>query len=338
MSKHKKQIISHENSIYIIGEDDFDPKHIFENGQAFRWNEEDGAYTIVAGGYVAVVKKLTDQQIYQELIENRSNPLSLPSEYTFLQNNSPSNTESIYPKVIKLENAGTMLDYENFWREYFDMDRDYKKLRHEFSKMDPHLKKAVQFGKGFRVLRQDLFEMIISFILSSNNNIGRIKNTVSKLCSIAGDPLAEHNGNMYYRFPTPEKIAALSAEQITKETGAGYRGEYIQKTAIMIAGGEVDLDFIRQTSYESAHEELLKLPGIGPKVADCILLFGNEMDIAFPVDTWVIKLMNHFYLGQEKNTKKIKSKGIELFGEKAGIAQQYLFYYARENKIGTKLK
>ncbi|MDO5062959.1 MAG: DNA glycosylase [Peptostreptococcaceae bacterium] len=338
MSKHKKQIISHENSIYIVGEDDFDPKHIFENGQAFRWDEEDGAYTIVAGRYVTLVKRLTDRQIHQELIEGRSDPLGLPNGYNFQQNDPPSDIESIYPKVIKLENAGTMQDYENFWCKYFDMDRDYKKLRREFSKMDPHLKKAVRFATGFRVLQQDLFEMIISFIISSNNNIGRIKSTISKLCAIAGEPLGEYNGKIRYRFPTPEKIAALSAEQISKETGAGYRGEYIQKTAAMIAAGEVDLDLIRRSSYGSAHEELLKLSGVGPKVADCILLFGNGMDIAFPVDTWVIKLMNHFYLGQEKNVKKIKSKGVELFGEKAGIAQQYLFYYARENKIGTKLK
>lgn len=324
MAKHKRRIISQNNNIFIIGESDFEPKHIFENGQAFRWQEKDGAYTIVADKYISRIKKLSPQEIEQEIISG--NLILEPSEYEIL-NKLP---------IVKLENAGTMEDYENFWRNYFDMDRDYAKLRREFSKIDKNLKKAVEFGTGFRVLKQDLFEMIISFIISSNNNITRIKNTVAKLCALAGDRLDE-NGD-FYKFPTPQAIAELTGEQISRETGAGYRGAYIQKTAAMIASGEVDLTKFPPTRYEDAHEELLRLAGVGPKVADCILLFGNSMDIAFPVDTWVIKLMNHFYLGDEKNMKKIKAKGIELFGEKAGIAQQYLFYYARENKIGTKLK
>ncbi len=324
MAKHKRRIISQNNNIFIIGESDFDPKHIFENGQAFRWQEKDGAYTIVAGEYVSRIKKLSTQEIDQEI--SGGNLTLEPSECNF----------SDKLPIVKLENAGSMTNYENFWRNYFDMDRDYAKLRREFGKMDKNLKKAVEFGAGFRVLKQDLFEMIISFIISSNNNITRIKNTVAKLCALAGERLDESGD--FYKFPTPQAIAALTGEQITRETGAGYRGEYIQKTAEMIASGEIDLQLIHHMSYEDAHQELLKLSGVGPKVADCILLFGNSMDIAFPVDTWVIKLMNHYYLGNEKNMKKIKSKGIELFGEKAGIAQQYLFYYARENKIGTKLK
>lgn len=335
--KKQRQIFSDGHSIYIVGEDDFEPKHIFENGQAFRWEEKDGAYTIVAGGYITVVKRLSNEEILQELTR-RPDLLALPIDPASEKRSISDPSPGVFPSVIKLEGAGTMEDYENFWRHYFDMDRDYKKLRREFSKLDPHLKAAVRFGTGFRLLDQDLFEMIISFIISSNNNITRIKNTVSKLCALAGDPIGPHEGKTYYRFPTPENIARISAERITKDTGAGYRGGYIQKTAQMIADGAIDLQAIRKMSYEDAHAELLKLHGVGPKVADCILLFGNSMDIAFPVDTWVIKLMNHFYLGQEKNMKKIKTKGIELFGEKAGLAQQYLFYYARENKIGSKLK
>lgn len=324
MAKRKTQVFANNKDIYLLGEKDFEPKHIFENGQAFRWQEKDGAYTIVADKYISRIKKLSTREIEQEIISG--NLILEPSQHEIL-NRLP---------IVKLENAGTMEDYENFWRNYFDMDRDYAKLRREFSKMDKNLKKAVEFGTGFRVLKQDLFEMIISFIISSNNNITRIKNTVAKLCALAGERFDE-NGD-FYKFPTPQAIAELTGEQISRETGAGYRGEYIQKTAAMIAGGEIDLQLIHHMSYEDAHEELLRLAGVGPKVADCILLFGNSMDIAFPVDTWVIKLMNHYYLGNEKNMKKIKSKGIELFGEKAGIAQQYLFYYARENKIGTKLK
>lgn len=408
MAKQQRQIIAKNNVIYIIGEKDFEPKHIFENGQAFRWEEQNGIYTIVADQYVSQVKKLSPQEIHAEITDgnltdallesvngnkkrvpsgyaedskNRSLTENLGSKNGSLKERAPnqkskaaqdpesilfesSNSDKRYaeksksfssdsanpiavnsvndsfafPSVIKLTNAGTMADYENFWHHYFDMGRDYGKLRKDFSKIDPHLKKAVQFGTGFRVLNQDLFEIIISFIISANNNIGRIKNTVAKLCTLAGEPLEEINGKIYYRFPSPEQIAQLSAAQITEQTGAGYRGEYIQKTAQMIADGAFDLCFLKNAEYEIAHAELLKLPGVGPKVADCILLFGNSMDIAFPVDTWVIKLMNHFYLKNEKNSKKIKTDGQKRFGAQAGIAQQYLFYYAREHKIGSKLK
>ncbi len=229
-----------------------------------------------------------------------------------------------------------MEDYENFWRNFFDMDRDYAKLRRDLSKLDKNLKKATAHGKGLRILKQDLFEMIICFIISSNNNIARIKGITAKLCALAGESLGRFHGEEYFRFPTPAALAKLDAQTIQTETGAGYRAEYIVKTAQMIADGAVDLEKIPSMSYEQAHAELCKLHGIGPKVADCILLFGNSMDIAFPVDTWVIKLMKHFYGCEEKSAQKIKQRGFELFGEKAGLAQQYLFYYARENKIGTK--
>ncbi len=309
---NKRAIIARNDHIYIIGETDFEPKHIFENGQAFRWTVSDGAYTVVADKYVIRIKKLSATEL----------ALHLPDHPI---------TQSPKPAVV-LEHAGSMEDYENFWRNYFDMDRDYAALRRDFSKIDRHLKKAVAFGKGFRLLRQDLFEMIISFILSANNNIPRIKNTVARLSELAGEPLLERDGIVHYRFPTAKRIAALSEEQLRK-TGAGYRASYIRQTAEILADDPELLDRTRSMSYHDAHHALVGLPGVGAKVADCILLFGNSTACAFPVDTWVIKLMNRFYLGDEKNVKRIKAAGVELFGAQAGIAQQYLFYYARENSI-----
>ncbi len=294
----KRQVISKNNNIYISGEEDFEPKHIFENGQAFRWEENGGDYTLVADKYVIRVKKLAE--------------------------------------AIVLENAGSMKDYEDFWRKYFDMDRDYPGLRRELSQIDNKLKMATEAAVGLRVLKQDLFEMIISFIISANNNISRIKKSIEKLSELCGEKICEIDSKAYYKFPSVSAIADLNPDYLAEYTGVGYRAPYLVKTGKMIENAEVDLGLIDKLDYEAAHKELMRLAGVGPKVADCILLFGNSRDMAFPVDTWVIKVMNEYYLGNEKNSKRIKAEGHRRFGDKAGLAQQYLFYHARENKLGTK--
>lgn len=314
MDKELK-IISNQNDLYIIGDIDFHPKRIFENGQAFRWMEEDGKYIVVADKYIVKVYILSDE------------------EKNSLQDLFPK--KAMKKQIVRLQNAGDLSDYQNFWHNYFDMDRDYDALTDELSKIDNNMLEATKFGKGLRVLKQDLFEMIISFIISANNNIKRIKSSVEKICELCNFEIGEFDGKKYYRFPTPKELASLSIEEL-ESTGIGYRAEYVKSTATKIANGEWDLAKVDSMSYEEAHSYLLELLGVGPKVADCILLFGNSRDIAFPVDTWVAKVMNHYYLDNEKNAKKIKASGFNLFGDKAGLAQQYLFYYARENNIGKK--
>lgn len=310
------QVLSINNDIYILGEQNFEPKEIFENGQMFRWTEDQGTYTIIVRHYVARVKKMSGKEIAQL---NQTHSLQIPGD----------------TPVIRLENVGSMEDYHTFWHRYFDLDRDYKALIGDLSTIDAHLRDATAFAPGLRVLKQDLFEMIISFIISANNNISRIKNSVARLCALAGDEISAF-GARYHQFPAPETLAALDAEALAKLTGVGYRAPYIIKTAAMIANNEVSLEKIRSLPYEDAHKEIMRLPGVGPKVADCILLFGDSREMAFPVDTWVLKVMNAYYLGNEKNSKKIKAFGQEYFGSKAGLAQQYLFYHARERSVGEK--
>lgn len=311
------RIKSHNNDLFVIGNIDFNPKKIFENGQAFRWDENDGKYTIVANEYVSRIYILN------------------PSEKKFFVDSKILSKEDEIFQIVRLENAGSLYDYESFWENYFDMSRDYDLLTQELSNIDSNLLEATKFGKGFRVLKQDLFEMIISFIISANNNIKRIKSSVEKICTICKNEIGEFDGKIYYRFPTPSQIAELSIKEL-ESTGIGYRTEYVKNTASKIANGEWDIKKISTLSYDDAHKYLLELMGVGPKVADCILLFGDSRDIAFPVDTWVAKIMNYFYLENESNPKKIKESGFKLFGDKAGLAQQYLFYYARENNIGRK--
>ncbi|MGB5824629.1 MAG: DNA glycosylase [Proteocatella sp.] len=291
------EIVEQGKSIVIKDVVEFEPRHIFENGQCFRWTrEDDGSYTVVAMKRVINVSKSGND--------------------------------------IVIDNCN-IEDFNNIWYRYFDFDRDYALLRNELSKVDVHLKEATEFAKGLRILKQDVFEMVISFIISANNRIPRIKKSVEVLSELCGEPIGEFRGRMYYAFPEVADIANISQENLDAAK-IGFRAPYILRTARMILEGEVDISNIADMEYEDACRELIRLFGVGPKVADCILLFGAGMDIAFPVDTWVIKFMNEYYMqSPEKNMKRIKKRGIEVFGERAGLAQQYLFYYARENKLGS---
>lgn len=290
------EIFERDNKLILKNVLEFEPKHIFENGQCFRWEkEEDGSYTIVAKGKVINVSKYEDE--------------------------------------IILENTN-LKEFESIWYEYFDFDRDYVKLRKELSKIDQHLNKAANFGDGLRILKQDAFEMIISFIISANNQIPRIKRSVDLLSERCGEALGEFKGKERFAFPSIEAVANISDEDLAA-IKVGFRDSYIKTTANMILNGEVDIEKLIELDYEEAHKELMKLSGVGPKVADCILLFAFSREQAFPVDTWVIKIMNEYYMEEpQKNLKKIKAKGLEVFGNQAGFAQQYLFYYAREHKLG----
>lgn len=303
------EVISKQNNIYIINEEEFEPKNIFENGQAFRWDKVNDGYDVVVGNKYVHIKNLNEEEIKKI---------------------------GDYNKVVVIENGGSLEDYQTFWKNYFDMDRDYSKLRKDFMEYDKYLKEACEFGVGLRVLKQDLFEMIISFIISANNQIPRIKASIAKICELAGDKIYEKDGKSYYGFPTVEQLSKITSEQLSEIARVGYRADYIVKTVQMLKDGEVSLDTIRSLPYEKAHAELCKLQGVGLKVADCILLFGDSRDEAFPVDTWVIKVMNEYYLDNVKSMKKIKEEGARIFKDKAGLAQQYLFFYARENKIGNK--
>lgn len=290
------EIFERDSKVILKNVLEFEPKHIFENGQCFRWEKEaDGSYTIVAKGKVINVSK--------------------------------------YEEEIILENTN-LKEFESIWYEYFDFDRDYVKLRKELSKIDQHLNKAANFGDGLRILKQDAFEMIISFIISANNQIPRIKRSVDLLSERCGEALGEFRGKKRFAFPSIEAVANISDEDLAA-IKVGFRDSYIKTTANMILNGEVDIEKLIELDYEEAHKELMKLSGVGPKVADCILLFAFSREQAFPVDTWVIKIMNEYYMEEpQKNLKKIKAKGLEVFGNQAGFAQQYLFYYAREHKLG----
>ena len=207
---------------------------------------------------------------------------------------------------------------EDFWRRYFDLDTDYGRIKRELVGSEPLIKPATEYGYGIRILNQDTFEMIISFIISQNNNIPRIRKNIESLCEKYGEPI---EGSDRHAFPLPEALAAADEADLAAMR-LGYRGPYI------IAAAKKYLE----CGCPKCREELLSYYGIGPKVANCIMLFGLRDTEAFPVDTWVKQIMNDMYGFELSDTWGMQAFAREKFGELAGYAQQYLFYYYRDRK------
>ena len=196
------------------------------------------------------------------------------------------------------------------------------------------MKRSIEFGNGIRILNQDLWEMVISFIISANNNIPRIKGIINRISEKVGQKVT-WNGKDYFLFPSPEELSKLSVADL-RALGTGFRDKRIYNTTQMVINKEINLDsLIKIKSTEEIRNELLKLDGVGEKVADCILLFALHRFDTFPVDVWVRRVMNVLYIHNEDeakvNKKQIREVAYLLFGEIEGIAQQYLFYWAREN-------
>ncbi len=286
------RIICKDNSVIIDGITDFDAVHTFDCGQCFRWEmEADGSYTGVAHGRVVN-------------ISNTDNSITI------------SNT--------------TAEDVENIWLDYLDLKRDYAAIKKSFDG-DVNLKSAMEFGYGIKILHQEVFECLVSFIISTQNGIPRIKKIVAKLCEMYGNAV-EYNGKTYYAFPTPAQLEGITEKDL-EPLKAGYRAKYIVDCVNKVASGEIDLYNLSSGDTATARNELLKICGVGPKVADCVLLFSMCKYDAFPIDVWVKRIMGQLYLDENSTVDEIQKYAAENFGGFAGMAQQYLFYYARENKI-----
>lgn len=211
----------------------------------------------------------------------------------------------------------TQEEYDTIWNNYFDMDTDYAKIIAAIDTNDMYLLSAAEYGKGIRILKQDLWEMIISFIISQQNNIKRIRKCICLLCEKYGDMKTAVNGTKYYDFPTPESLANAKIEDLYA-CNLGYRSRYVYETANSILHGAIDLQALWQMDYITAHKELMKLCGVGAKVADCICLFALHKTEAFPKDTHINKVLEMQYP---------EGFPFEKYGENSGILQQYIFYY-----------
>lgn len=281
-----------ENGIIIKDVKNFELSHIFDCGQCFRWGyQENGNYIGVAFGKIIEVEKRKNDVILYNTNEE---------------------------------------EFKNIWCNYFDLYRDYDAIKEILSK-DELLKKSVEFGWGIRLLQQQPFEIIISFIISANNRIPMIKRAINNISEKWGEPIT-YKDKTYYTFPSIDALENCTIDELEK-CGTGFRAKYIKKTIDGILKGDIDISYIKNLNDDMCHDELQKLSGVGPKVGDCIMLFSMNKYSAFPVDVWVKRAMQHFYLAPDVSLKKIRTFGRDKFGQLSGFAQQYLFYYARENKI-----
>ena len=274
----------------------FEPVHIFDCGQCFRWDKElDGSYTGVFKGNVMNVKKDGNNVTFNGICNG---------------------------------------DIEEICRDYFDLNTDYEDIKEKLSKIDDNVKTSVGYGSGIRILNQDLWETIISFIISANNNIPRIKGIIDRISKKYGKEV-NWNGTKYYTFPTVEELSKASVEDL-RALGLGFRDVRVYETTKKILNKEVDLNKLtEEKDTEKVREKLLTLPGVGPKVADCILLFSTLKRFeVFPIDVWVRRVMNDLYIKNPDETKvnkrEIEKLAKEKYGNLAGLAQQYLFYWKRE--------
>lgn len=208
-------------------------------------------------------------------------------------------------------------EYEDYWRAYFDADTDYSVYINAIDKEDGFLTGAAAYGSGIRILRQEPFETLISFIISQRKNIPAIQSSVEKLCRICGIKISDD----IYSFPTPEAIAGLSEEELGA-CSLGYRVPYIRDTARRIAAGETDLETLRALSDDELYNELLSFHGVGKKVANCVMLFGYHRISAFPVDVWIQRVEELHYNGRFP---------VERYPGFAGVLQQYMFFFGRNN-------
>ena len=225
-------------------------------------------------------------------------------------------------------------DFNNIWVKYFDLDRNYDEIKSRISENDEILKEAVGFAPGIRILNQDRFECLVSFIISQNNRIPMIKKVIANISSKYGKYIGTFNNAEYYAFPTAEELA-LADEEGLMECKTGFRAKYIMDAVKKVLDGEIVFDCDLMDT-DSLRNMLMTIKGVGPKVADCAMMFSFGRCETFPTDVWVKRIMSELYFGgREASIKEIHSKADECFGEYAGYAQQYLFNYARQFKIGV---
>lgn len=285
-----------EQKIILQDIEAFELKDIFECGQCFRWNrQEDGSYTGVFGENILNVKKEHEEILMEGLCKK---------------------------------------DIKDTVEEYFDLNRDYDQIKEKLAQIDKNMEISVKYGQGIRLLNQDLWEMILSFIISANNNIPRIKGIIERLSQTYGDKII-WRGKAYYTFPTAEQLKEVTVKEY-RDLGLGFRDKRLYETTQMIVNKKVDLNKMQENPNTlEVREQLLTLSGVGPKVADCILLFSTLKRLeVFPIDVWVRRVMNDLYIQQPDETKvskkQIEKIATEKFGDLAGLAQQYLFYWRRE--------
>lgn len=270
---------------------DFSLSQTLECGQCFRYQkDENECYTVISGQRVVTLGQVDDSIVFY----------------------------------------GGSKDDVPFWKEYFDGERNYWEIKQRLCKDDPIMAEAISFAPGIRLIKQEFFETLMSFILSQNNHIPRIRGLIQKLSQEFGT----HIKGELYSFPTAQQLADVT-EETYRSLGCGFRGRYMVDAVEKVLSGQFSPEELVKLSTEELRQRLMSICGVGQKVADCILLFSFGRYEVFPMDVWINRVFSHVYCGGEKlSAKELQKLAAERFGEDAGFAQQYLFHYGREMKIG----
>lgn len=290
------RIYENPSAVVIENVKDFDIHHIFSNGQSIRCKKQkDNSYTCVVKDKIMNVSQIDN---------------------------------TLYLKNTNLD------DVKNFWVNYFGLDVNYSIIKKEILNISPNLSHIIDFGSGLRILNQDEWETLITLILSSNNSMQVLEKVVDNLCSRYGDYIGEYAGEKYYSFPTPDKLSSLSLDEL-RECKVGFRDKYIKSTSRVICNNDIDLYNLYKLDTKSCLDNLRELSGVGEKVADCVAMLSMRKHDVFAVDIWIKRIMEDIYFNNESNSvKKIRSFAVDKFGDLSSFVQQYLFFFARQNKVG----
>ena len=270
-------------------EDDLDLNKIAESGQCFRWTGIcPGTYQIIARDKCIRIKALEDNLFDMDCSEE---------------------------------------EYTSFWFNYLDLGESYEVIRRRINReKDEFLYRAAEYEKGIRILNQDPWEMLITFIISQNKNIPAIRRSVEKLAEKCGMEITNGAGEKYFAFPTPGALAELREEQL-KECGLGYRCRYVKEAAEAVVKGRLDLISLKESDEETAMLALNRLTGVGKKVASCVSLFGLHHLDSFPIDVWIKRILEEQYP---------RGYPFEEYSPYNGVYQQYMFAYYRNSRVFSK--
>lgn len=243
-----------------------------------------------------------------------------------------------YLKVAQQDDVLTLFDtdldeYECLWKSYFHMEADYGFIKQEILNIDTRLTKAIEAKPGVRILKQEFFETLISFIISQNKQIPHIKQIVCTISERYGSEIRIDDGRIVHVFPTVEQLSKVSEEEL-RQCKVGFRAPYIKCAVDKVASGEITEEKLLKLDVSEARQLLMTIKGVGEKVANCVLLFGLGFTDTFPVDVWMKRIMEYMYFDEPKDKKAIEAFAMEKYGHLAGYAQQYLFFYGRENGLG----
>jgi len=271
----------------------FNLKYTLECGQCFRW-------------------KYINEYEYVGVIADRVIRIKQQNNKLFVWSNKKENLKQVV-------------------EHYFNLTKDYISIENTIAKIDENIANSLEFSSGIRILNQPLFETIISYIISANNNIKRISRSVNDISKRFGKEI-EFEGEKYYLFPTLEEIKHITLDDLLS-CGTGFRARYIKHDIEYFENNPEFLEKLKVLNTDEATKVLSSLMGVGPKVADCILLFSLGKDEVFPIDVWIKRIMEKLYFKENKSLKEIKKYANEQFGVYAGIVQQHLFHNVREGNI-----